>query len=319
MGPLAFGFLVMIAVMTFFVALWRMARTEDPVEARLRQYSGLPRNLSGMPDAASGTTLRRPALTGINRIMQGFGLGPILAREIARADLPFTVAEFAMIILGAGFFGFLIGFARGGPVIGLVLAALFGYLPILYLGIKKRRRQNAFTEQLPDVLTLLVGALRAGYGISQSLHVVVEQLPPPASTEFVRVVRAIGLGLSVQQALSDMADRVGTDDADLVVTAINVQYEMGGNLAQTLEIIGETIRDRIRIKREIRVLTAQQRLSGYVLAVLPVVLAILLFIMRPEYMSRLFEPGWVRLLPVTAVIMMIAGFLVIRRILDIEV
>jgi len=123
----------------------------------------------------------------------------------------------------------------------------------------------------------------------------------------------------VQQALSDMADRVGTDDADLVVTAINVQYEMGGNLAQTLEIIGETIRDRIRIKREIRVLTAQQRLSGYVLAVLPVVLAILLFIMRPEYMSRLFEPGWVRLLPVTAVIMMIAGFLVIRRILDIEV
>lgn len=319
MGPLAFGLLVMIAVMTFFVALWRMARTEDPIEARLRQYSGLTRNLSAVPDVASNVTLRRPALTGINRLMQGFGLGPILAREIARADLPFTVAEFVMIILGMAFFGFLIGFARGGPVIGLVLAALFGYLPILYLGIKKRRRQNAFTEQLPDVLTLLVGALRAGYGISQSLHVVVEQLPPPASTEFARVVRAIGLGLSAQQALSDMADRIGTDDADLVVTAINVQYEMGGNLAQTLEIIGETIRDRIRIKREIRVLTAQQRLSGYVLAVLPVVLAVLLFIMRPEYMSRLFEPGWVRLLPITAVVMMVAGFLVIRRILDIEV
>lgn len=326
MGPLAFGLLVMIAVMTFFVALWRMARTEDPIEARLRQYSGLTRNLSAVPDTASNVTLRRPALKGINRLMQGFGLGPVLAREIARADLPFTVAEFVMIILGAAFFGFLIGFAQGGParqrlgfVIGLALAALFGYLPILYLGIRKRRRQNAFTEQLPDVLTLLVGALRAGYGISQSLHVVVEQLPPPASTEFARVVRAIGLGLSAQQALSDMADRIGTDDADLVVTAINVQYEMGGNLAQTLEIIGETIRDRIRIKREIRVLTAQQRLSGYVLAVLPVVLAVLLFIMRPEYMSRLFEPGWVRLLPITAVVMMVAGFLVIRRILDIEV
>ncbi len=319
MGPLVFGLLVMVAVMTFFVALWRMARTEDPVEARLRQYSGLTRNLSAVPDTASSITLRRPALSGVNRIMQGFGLGPVLAREIARADLPFTVAEFAMIILGAAFFGFLIGFARGGPLIGLVLAALLGYLPILYLGIKKRRRQNAFTEQLPDVLTLLVGALRAGYGISQSLHVVVEQLPPPASTEFARVVRAIGLGLSAQQALSDMADRIGTDDADLVVTAINVQYEMGGNLAQTLEIIGETIRDRIRIKREIRVLTAQQRLSGYVLAVLPVVLAILLFITRPEYMSRLFEPGWVRVLPIMAVVMMVAGFLVIRRILDIEV
>lgn len=116
-----------------------------------------------------------------------------------------------------------------------------------------------------------------------------------------------------------MADRVGTDDVDLVVTAINVQYEMGGNLAQTLEIIGETVRDRIRIKREIRVLTAQQRLSGYVLAVLPLILAALLFMLRPQYMSRLFEPGWIRILPVAAVLMMIAGFLVIRRILDIEV
>ncbi|MCC7352518.1 MAG: type II secretion system F family protein [Anaerolineae bacterium] len=319
MGPLTFGFLVMIAIMTFFIALWRMARTEDPIEARLRQYSGLTKNLPANPDTSPYATLRRPALTGINRIMQGFGLGPILAREIARADLPFTVAEFTMLILGAAFFGFLIGFARGGPLIGLALAALLGYAPIFYVGVKRQRRQNAFTEQLPDVLTLLVGALRAGYGISQSLHVVIEQLPPPASAEFARVVRAIGLGLSAQQALSDMADRIGTDDADLVVTAINVQYEMGGNLAQTLEVIGETVRDRIRIKREIFVLTAQQRLSGYVLAVLPVVLAVLLFLMRPEYMSRLFEPGWVRLLPVAAVIMMVAGFLVIRRILDIEV
>jgi len=133
------------------------------------------------------------------------------------------------------------------------------------------------------------------------------------------VVRAIGLGLSVQEALREMADRVGTDDVDLVVTAINVQYEMGGNLAQTLEIIGETVRDRIRIKREIRVLTAQQRLSGYVLAVLPLILAALLFMLRPQYIGRLFEPGWIRILPVAAVLMMIAGFLVIRRILDIEV
>jgi len=172
---------------------------------------------------------------------------------------------------------------------------------------------------LPEVLTLLVGGLRAGHGLSQALETIVEQVGPPASTEFGRAMRAVELGLPVQRALNDMAERVGIDDLDLVVTAINVQYEMGGNLAQTLETIGETVRDRIRMLREIRVLTAQQRLTGYVLAAWPLAVAVMLFILSPEYMSRLFQPGWVRLLPIAAVIMQMAGFLVIRRIMDIEV
>ncbi len=318
MGPLLFGLLVMLAVLIFFVATWRLARASDPVEERLRQY-GVTGEWIAAVDADPSSPRWRPAWPGINRLLQGFGLGPRLAKELARADLPLTVAEFALLVLGVAFLGFLIGAARAGIVAGLALAAVCGYLPFFYLRVKQQRRQQAITEQLPDVLTLLVGALRAGYGISQALHVVMEQLPPPVSTEFGRAVRAIGLGLSVQEALREMADRVGTDDVDLVVTAINVQYEMGGNLAQTLEIIGETVRDRIRIKREIRVLTAQQRLSGYVLAVLPLILAALLFMLRPQYIGRLFEPGWIRILPVAAVLMMIAGFLVIRRILDIEV
>jgi len=175
------------------------------------------------------------------------------------------------------------------------------------------------TEQLPEVLTLLVGGLRAGHGLSQALETVVEQVGGPASTELGRALRAVELGLPVQQALNDMAARVRLDDLDLVVTAINVQYEMGGNLAQTLEVIGETVRDRIRMLREIRVLTAQQRLTGYILAVLPAAVGLGIFMLNAQYMRRLFEPGWIRLLPTAAVVMQIVGFLVIRRIVDIEV
>jgi tight adherence protein B len=224
-----------------------------------------------------------------------------------------------LIVLGAGGLGFLLGTMRLGPALGLALGALCGYLPFLYLRIKQNRRRRALTEQLPQVLTLLVGGLRAGYGLSQGLATLVEQLPPPSSTEFGRVTRAIELGMPVQRALSQMAERVGSDDLALVVTAINVQHEMGGNLAQTLEIIGETVRDRIVMLREIRVLTAHQRLTGYILTAAPLFLAVMFFLRTPEYMSRLLEPGLTRLLLVGAVLGQILGFLVIRRIVDIEV
>jgi tight adherence protein B len=317
-GPLLFGMLVALTVMIGFVALGRVVPTQDPIEARLKEYGVSEREpVSGDTDAHA--TRRRAAWPGVNRLLAGFGLGPRLATALARADLPLTAAEFALIMVGAGAAGFLLGTVRMGLGLALALAAIFGYLPILYLRSKQNHRQRAFTDQLPDVLTLLVGALRAGYGLTQSLEMLVEQLPPPASVEFARVMRAIGLGLPVHRALSEMAERVGSDDLDLVVTAIGVQYEMGGNLAQTLDTIGDTVRDRIRILREIRVLTAQQRLSGYILAVVPPFLGLMLFVLNPEYMSGLLEPGWIRLLPIAAVLMQVAGFLVIRSIVDIEV
>ena len=174
-------------------------------------------------------------------------------------------------------------------------------------------------EQIPDILTLLVGALRAGYGLNQSMALLIDQLPAPASKEFARVMQAIGLGIPVQRALTDMAERVGSVDWDMVVTAINVQYETGGNLAQTLETIGVTVRDRLRLLRDIRVMTAQQRLTGYVLVLLPIAIGLIFYLINDEYIKRLFEPGWIRLLPLGAVILQIIGFLWIRRIVDIDV
>jgi tight adherence protein B len=314
--PLLFGILLSLTVLVFFLALRRVLDVRDPVDARLKQY-GVTGEIA---EVTTGETEGRPRTWPvITRLINGFGFGPALAADLVRADVPLTAAELALIAVAAGVAGFLLGGLRGGVLIGLALGLLCGYLPIFYVRYRGGRRAQQFTDQLPDVLTLLIGALRAGYGLPQAIAMLVEQMPPPASVEFGSALRAIGLGMPVQRAVNQMADRVHSDDLDLVVTAINVQYEMGGNLVQTLETISATIRDRIRIKREIRTLTAQQRLTGYILAALPIFLVIAISFLNPGYLQPLFAPGRIRMLPIMAVVMEVAGFLVIRKIVDIEV
>jgi len=300
-----------------FLGLWQVARSLDRVETRVKEYGLDGETLIGTE--ADGQPKKRALWPKLLRLLNGLGGGPHLAVDLARADVPLTVAEFMAVMLGVGTLGFLIGMWRGGILLGLGLGGVLAYVPMIYLRISQKRRQRAFSEQLPDVLTMLVGALRAGYGLMQAMQLLVENIPPPSCDEFARVMRAVGLGVSAQQALTDMAERVGTDELGLVVTAINVQYETGGNLAQTLEVISETIRDRIRIIREIAVFTAQQQLTGYMLAGLPLLVALAISMMNPDFFKPFLEPGWPRLLPILAVSMQFVGFLVIRKIIDIEV
>ena len=284
----------------------------------MRRY-GTPGNQVPGGDELDLPAYRRRSVSGLGSMLSGFGLGPRLACLLTRADVPLTAAEFILLVLGLVTAGFLAGAWRMGLAAGLVFGAALGCAPVVYVRMVQRRRASAFTEQLPEVLTLLVGALRAGHGLTQAIGLVAGRIAPPARAEFARVLNEVELGLSVEQALNEMAERVGTTDIDLVVTAISVQYEMGGNLAQTLDIIGETVRDRLRIRRQIRVLTAQQRLTGYILAILPVGLGAIMYFTNPTYMARLFEPGWIRLFPIMAGLMMVAGFVVINKILNIEV
>jgi tight adherence protein B len=324
-GPLLFGILVAVGVLVGFVAVWRITRSRDLTGQRLRRY-GTSEEQGGV-GAYQGRRRRLRRLPLGRRFLAGFGLGPRIATALGRADIPLTAAEYTLIVLAVAFVGFLVGVFRVGPelgpvlgpIAGVALGGVFGAVPVFYVRLRQARRQRLLTEQLPDVLTLLVGSLRAGLGLSQALSSLVDEVQPPAQTEFARVMRAVGLGMPIQDALRDMAARVGSDDLDLIVTAIVAQYDMGGNLAQTLETISETVRDRINLLREVRVLTAQQRFTGYVLALLPVVTGAVLFVINPGYMSGLFEPGLVRLLPVGAVVLQVIGFLIMRRIVDIEV
>src|SRR5665811_881539 len=151
-------------------------------------------------------------------------------------------------------------------------------------------RLNSFNKQLPDTITLLANALRAGSSFLQAIELVVRESRPPISTEFQRVIREVNLGLPFEQALENMVRRVESEDLDLMATAISIQYQVGGNLAEILDSIAYTIRERVRIKGEIRTLTAQQRMSGYVVALLPIALVGFLTVIAPNFMAPMLDP-----------------------------
>lgn len=314
-GALLFGLLAAGGVFLLFLALWHFLSAQEPVDERLKQY-GVDDEVSLRAAEGQEEVTRLP---GLNRTLGGLTLGQRLALKLSRTDVPMTVAEFSLVMLGIGFAGFILGFLRFGPIVGLIIGGIFAYLPLFYLSFQANLRRTKFGEQLPDVLSLLVGALRTGYGLLQGLEMLVTQMPAPSSIELARVVRAVSLGMPTQRALAELSARMQNDDLDLVVTAITVQYELGGNLAMTLETISETIRDRVRIKREIRSLTAQQRMTGYMLAGLPLVTGGMIYAINPAYMGRLFEPGLVRLIPTAAVVMIVLGFLIMNKIVAIEV
>jgi tight adherence protein B len=224
---------------------------------------------------------------------------------------------------------FILGFvlpAFSSPLVWLVGAFIGFMLPRLWLGRRKGGRLNAFNKALPDTITLIANALRAGSSFLQAIELVVRESRPPISTEFGRVIREVNLGLPFEQALENMVRRVRSDDLELMATAISIQHTVGGNLAEILDSIAYTIRERVRIKGEIRTLTAQQRMSGYVVAFLPIALAAFLFVAAPGFMAPMFDkdvnigglPAGVIILCLGGVAMFI-GFMIIRRIVDIEV
>jgi tight adherence protein B len=243
-----------------------------------------------------------------------------MKEDLARADLTLTVTEYLLIrialVVLLGALGFLI---QRNLLVALIMAVVGLFLPTVYVRTRQGRRLSKFDSQLPDVLDHLQGSLRAGYGLLQAVEWVSRQLPNPAGAEFDRVIREVQLGRGLMDALESMVRRIPSDDLALIVTAIKIQYEVGGSLAEILETVAHTIRERVRIMREIQVLTAQQRYSGYVLMFLPIGLAVFLMVINPEYEMRLFTPGPTLCIPIGAAVLMILGYFIMRRIVDIEV
>src|SRR6266404_1718233 len=286
------------------------------VSTRLERYAS---GRDGAAAAAAGSgglsemISSSVALAQLNRVVERRDFGANLAREIARADLKIKVSEYLAIWAGA-FVGLPLGLPALRSPIALLVAALIGFmLPRFWLGRRKSGRLNAFNKQLPDTITLLANALRAGSSFLQAIELVVRESRPPVSTEFGRVIREVNLGLPFEQALENMVRRVRSDDLELMATAISIQHTVGGNLAEILDSIAYTIRERVRIKGEIKTLTAQQRLSGYVVGFLPIGLAGFLFVAAPNFMEPMFaNPPEALGLPAGALILTSAGSLMFR-------
>jgi tight adherence protein B len=259
--------------------------------------------------------------------------GSTMARDLARADLQLRPSEYLAIrvgaIVGAPIVTYLLGQTvlpgMSNPLALLVAVALGWFVPRWYVNRRKAKRLQAFNDHLADTITLVANALRAGASFLQAIELVVRETQPPVSTEFNRVIREVNLGLPFEQALANMVRRVRSDDLELMTTAITIQHQVGGNLAEILDSIAFTIRERIRIKGEIRTLTAQQRMSGYVVAGLPIFLVVILSVIAPQFMEPMFGPPEIIGIPMGVIIlaigavMMLIGFLAIRRIVDIEV
>jgi tight adherence protein B len=325
-GPLM---LTMILGLGAVALLWfglraRARSSVEEIAERMEAFAGFSDAPTG-PEASGNRRDPGRVARNLDRVIKGRSMAERLADLLARADVRMTPGELLLLRLTAAGGGFLVGFvisARLTPALALVpgiIGALAGYaVPAMWLSLKARRRQKAFINQLGDTIFLMANSLRAGYSLLQTMEMVSRETHDPIATEFRRVVREVGLGISTQEAMDNLVRRVPSDDLDLLVTAINIQHEVGGNLAQILQILGHTIRERVRIKGEIQVLTAQQRISGVVISMLPVALAGVIFLMNPSYMMELFAWPWI-CMPIASGIMVIIGYLVMRKITAIEV
>ncbi|MGJ3238490.1 MAG: type II secretion system F family protein [Anaerolineae bacterium] len=274
-------------------------------------------------DTASVLQQSRTLLEPINNVLADRQWGQSVRAKLIRADLKLTVAEFAGAHVASAVGGFLLGFiflAGGDVVFSSLFAAVGFFVPRFYVNRRVNQRLYAFEGQLADTLGLWVNALRSGYSVLQAMEAIAQDAPEPTKTEFERIVREVQLGIDMADALQHLLDRIESEDLDLVVTAVNIQREVGGNLAEILEVISGTIRERIKLKGEIRVLTSQGRITGYVISGLPILLAAFLNFASPGYMGAMFTNrlcGW----PLVGLGLALIGIgsAVIQKIIDIDI
>ncbi len=316
------GIIAAAAVVMMAVGLFAGGR-KTVVEERLDDVTTLaPVVVPGAEGAEPGQRAS-PIADILEARFSGSRLFNNMARDLARADLKLRPAEYIASIIISGIGVGLVGGILARAVAFSFIAGIGGlFVPIFYVRSRQSARLHTFEAQLPDMINLTVNSLRAGYSIMQALEAVSKEMPSPTSLEMRRVVQEMQLGISLEAALDNLLRRVASNDLKLMVTAMNIQREVGGNLAEILDTISFTIRERIRIKGEIRVLTAQQRITGYMIGMVPFVLALFLYFVNRQYIMQFFNPA-TRIcgipMVITGLLMIFAGFFAVQKIASIEV
>jgi len=322
MNPIVVVVVAVVAILAVVVLILALRSGRDPeaeIARRMSVYVG-EQGAEARDEVIEEEAKRLSRLTeGLNRAIEKRSFGARISSRLAQASLKLTVAEYliwnliSIVVVGGlawllfrnflFLFGVLLGF----------------FLPRVAVNIVIARRLKKFNDQLGDTINLMVNSIRAGYSMPQAMETVASNMPPPISEEFRRVTLEIGLGVPQEDALRHMLRRVESPDLDLMITAVNVAYEVGGNLAEILDIIGLTIRERVRIYGEIKTLTAQGQITGNVLAGLPFFLTGVLYLLNRPYMQRMFTTtcGWI--MSGVAVVIIAMGYFIMRRIVDIEV
>jgi tight adherence protein B len=312
--------LMTLVVLVFVTSLWlaylvlsRMLGTRLAVAERLEL-------LSEQGAGAPATPGRWSDLPAAERLMTRSQVGPAIEQLLDDADLPMKPFEFVLLVIVMGL-GVLVAAVatRRDPLVAVSLTVLGVLIPILWVRARRAGRRDAFNGQIPDALQAIAATLRAGYGFSHGMAVVAADLPKPISVEFARAQREMNLGLTVDEVLQTMARRMQSRDFDLATSGILINRQVGGNLAELLDQISATIRERVKLQTFIRVLTAEQRLSAIIIMAVPPILMVILLIAWREYMSYLLLTRVGQVLLAVAVLAQMLGVYFIRRIVAIEV
>lgn len=295
----------------------RRAAEQEAAAAQMEADSADGHSKRGVR-APLSTAARQAMVGAVERVTTGAASTDRLAGELRRAGWKWKPAEFITAqLIGAGL-GLLIGLVTT-PLVLFSLPVFGWFVPHMWLVQSIHERSKALTQQLPDALAMIANALRSGFSFLQAMDVVSRDMPAPISQEFGQVLRENRVNIPVEEALSNMVKRVQSPDLDLVVTAVLIQRQVGGNLSEVLDKIGGTVQERIRLRGEVRALTAQGRASGWVVSLLPIGLGAILSIMSPGYMAPLFsDPLGLAMLAV-GVVMQLTGVLVIRKLVNVEV
>jgi tight adherence protein B len=314
-----------VLVATTLGVLTRGQRPAARMRERLAPYAvsvaaGAPRPASGRATVLGNNAVARSAVDLAERVVARRGLDGVLGARLEAAGLPLRTAEWLVLHVGCavGCSVLLLLLSGGGlpaTAFGMVLGLA---VPWLVLMIRQGRREKAFLAQLPDTLQLLSSSLKAGHSLPQALDTVVRQGEPPMAAELRRALVESRLGMPAEDALERIGERVRSDDFSWVVMAIRIQREVGGNLAELLTTVADTLRERERLRRQVDVLSAEGRLSGIILGCLPLGFAGYLLVARPEYLAPMLTPFGLVLLA-SAVILLAVGSIWVARVVTVEV
>jgi tight adherence protein B len=322
--PLAVGlvFLGLLGLLGLALGAFNRGKKDD-VTKRLSVYSITSRGATEVErkESAKSVAVAAQALSMADSVVKSQGIEPKLENRLSAADVPMTPAEWLLLHTGAAIgaallFLLLSSFNPWWAFLGLGLGVL---VPFMVLSVRKSRREQRFTDQLPDTLTLMAGSLTAGYSMPQAIDTVVREGQQPIADEMGKALVEARLGVPIEEALENIAIRTQNKDFAWVVMAINIQRQVGGNLSEILRIVAETLRERAYLRRQIRTLSAEGRISAVVIAAMPFVMFLYLILVRPEYITLLFTDTWGIVMLVGALVLQLVGWLWMRRIVNFEV
>ena len=304
-----------------------ITRRQTLLAERLETYANIEE------EAARATAVEFRQQNPLQRLLgflAGQGYVNRLEETLAGADIPMRPSEYVLVRLTLAVAGFVIGFFSLGYLhSGVALAVAGWFVPVIFVRVHRNRRQAKFVRQLADALMLLTNSLRSGYSFLKGLELVAKEMDDPIAKELNRMLREVNLGATIEDAMLNLGRRVQSPDLDIVISAYLVQKDVGGNLTEIMEKVAETIRERLRIQGDIRVLTAQGRLSGMIVGLLPVAIFTFLLLKAPDYFKIMFEDPQMNLLglhlPMGAVLLLaglcwqILGAYLIFKIINIRV